>query len=187
MIRAARPVWRILLTLVLAIQLIPIVAVDHIESFALYDHRNVLQKIDFPTSRNTVVIVSDREAATQAQAWGNTLFNSLGAQTNFVAVAELGGVPEMFAPMVRMAIKSKRPRLLDWGNKYGRRWGFVDGKPLVMLIGPDGSVLAKCVGEIAESKLILFGVTRNLTTKVPSPNMAATANTLAPTSSSLPN
>lgn len=134
---------------------------DRVETFTLIDHRNMVQKIEFPSSRNTLIIAADRQSAAEAQVWGNILFNNLSASTNFVAVAELGGVPEFFAGVVRSSIKSKRPRLLDWGNKFGKKWGFQDGHALVMLVDPAGKIITRVVGPYVESKLAQFGVPIN--------------------------
>lgn len=152
---------------------------DRVETFTLMDHRNMVQKIEFPASRNTLIIAADRQSAVEAQVWGNILFNHLSASTNFVAVAELGGVPEFFAGVVRSSIKSKRPRLLDWGNKFGKKWGFQDGHALVMLVDPSGKIITRVVGPYVESKLAQFGVTINTIPAIATGSVTANSGTVS--------
>ncbi|MBU0928439.1 MAG: hypothetical protein KKA67_11870 [Spirochaetes bacterium] len=98
-----------------------------------------------PSSGRLVVVWSDRrEAPDDIAAWLAAIGSSLPPGTGLLAVADLKAVP-FFVPragIIKGVADSvpTRPVLLDWKGELIKRLGFKKGGPLVLVLGPGGSV-----------------------------------------------
>ena len=130
----------------------PTFSQEKIDAFSLIDQKNVNHKIEFPASQNRVIIVGDMDSREHARQWGDQLQRTLGKQVDYTAIAALGPIPDWQKEFVKEMIKSDRPKLLDWGNKVCKKWGYSPKKCLVLMVGKNGEILHRSEGPYSKEK-----------------------------------
>jgi len=149
----------------------PIWSQDKVAPFTLSDQKEQRHTIQFPCDKKRVLIIGDQTSAPQARLWGENLYRTYSTQMDFIPIAAMGNIPEIFRGFARAEVKNKRPTLLDWDNKVSKKLGYEQGQCIVLIVDRDGSVLGKGRGPYSSEKLgVLVAACVVTTNAIPTPN-----------------
>jgi len=124
-----------------------------INSFVLTDQNDIRHNIEFPASKNRIIVVANSSTASQAKRWGGPLRKELGNQVGYVAIAAIGDIPKWQRGFVKAMIPASPPRLLDLDNKVSNLWHPKSDQCLVLWVDKDGAIKGRVDGDYTPFKL----------------------------------
>ena len=131
----------------------PCFAQDTLTPFTLLDQQDHPHAIAFPAHKPCILIIGDRDSANQAKEWGASLGLQLKDKVTYIAIAAMGGVPELFRGFAKGSINNPHPTLLDWDNKISTPLGLEPKQCLVILTNKTGTILTRQKGPLTPEKL----------------------------------
>ena len=127
-------------------------ATNVVAGFELRDQFDQPQKLAFPATNVTVLIVTDRKGSPQVAAWLAAL-ESAHRNVVVLGLADVGGAPGFVHGKIRRQFQEdyRQPVMLDWSGKISARIGYQPGIANVLVIGRDGIIRARIVGKADEA------------------------------------
>lgn len=130
-------------------------AQNKLANFGLKDQNDKYVEVNFPSDRPVILIFGDRKGSEQIDGWVKPLYQKYQGKVYIFGVASLSGVPSYARGLVRRLIKRQTsvPVLLDWGGKVSKSVAYEKDKALILVLNPDGSVVARDIGTADGPKL----------------------------------
>lgn len=119
----------------------------------LNDQYDAPRSLRFPTTNITVLAIADRKGAAQVDDWIATLKLRYGGRIDIRGLADVGGVPGFLRGRIRKKFQETRshPVMMDWSGKVCARLGYQPGVANLLVLGGDGTILARFLGAASDA------------------------------------
>lgn len=123
--------------------------------FTLSDQHAAAKTVSYPTTKPTVLVVSDHKGSAEVADWVAPLYKKYGKRIDISGLAQLPGIPSPFHGLFRREFKARLayPVLLDWTGDVAKAFNPVAGKANVVVIARDGKIAATQNGPIDKASL----------------------------------
>jgi len=118
-------------------------------SIELHDQFDAPQKLSFPTTNITMLIIADRAGSEQISGWITPLKKRFDTRISFRGLADVSTVPRLLRGMVRTKFQKSQsyPVMMDWSGETVKALTYVPEKANVLLLDPHGQILKRISGE----------------------------------------
>jgi hypothetical protein len=115
----------------------------------LHDQYNVAHILSFPARRVTLLTIADRKGSKQVAGWIEAIKPGYGERIDIRGLADCGAVPAFLRGWIRKKFQEtlKYPVMMDWTGEICSQFGFKSDLVNILVIGPDGVIRARVVGE----------------------------------------
>lgn len=129
-------------------------------SLELRDQFGVPQKLSFPTTNLTLLIIADKKGSAQIDGWIAALKSRCDGRIAIRGLADVGGAPGFVQGRIRKGFQAthKYPVMLDWSGKLCAQFGYKKDEANVLVIDQSGRIQARCTGVATQAVVAEFGV-----------------------------
>jgi hypothetical protein len=118
-------------------------------SIELHDQFDAPQKLSFPATNVTLLLIADKKGSEQINGWIRPLTERFGKRIEVRGLADVSTVPRPLRGMVRMRFQKSQtyPVMMDWSGEVVRAFTYVPDKANVLVLDGHGHILKRLSGE----------------------------------------
>ena len=114
----------------------------------LNDQFDVPQKLSFPTTNITFLIIADHTGSEQIAGWVAPVKQRFGTRVDIRGIADVSPVPRFLRGMIRKQFKKAQsyPVMLDWSGDAVKAFTYVEDEANVLVLDGHGRILKRLAG-----------------------------------------
>jgi len=126
----------------------PVIPTNAPSSIELHDQFDAPQKLSFPTTNITVLIIADRAGSEQISGWVAPLKQRFDNRIAIRGLADVSAVPRLLRGMVQSKFQKSQsyPVMMDWSGDAVKAFTYVPDKANVLLLDGHGHILRRISG-----------------------------------------
>ncbi len=133
----------------------PVIPTNAPASIELRDQFDAPQKLSFPNTNLTVLIIADRKGSEQINGWIAALKEHFAKRIDIRGLADVSGVPRLLRGTVQSSFAKSQsfPVMMDWSGSAVKALTYVPDNANLLLLDGRGHILRRLSGP-ATPKLI---------------------------------
>jgi hypothetical protein len=129
----------------------PIIPTNAPSSIELRDQFDAPQRLSFPATNLTLLLIADRKGSEQVSGWVAPLKQRFGRRIDIRGLADVSAVPRLLRGMIRMKFQKAQtyPVMMDWSGAAVKAFTYVPDRANVILMDRRGHILKRLSGEVS--------------------------------------